>query len=110
MTLHRRAPRRDDGERDIIAALRAAGAMVWPISAEGIPDLLVGHRGRWLFIEVKKPLGPRGGHHEDGQKLQPKQARFFHDAELLEAPAYVCRSPEEALRAIGLNASEGGSQ
>jgi hypothetical protein len=93
---------RDPGEAAIVSALRRAGAFVWHLSAEGIPDLLVGHRKRWLLLEVKAAPGPRGGASEHGQKLSAAQERFFQDAELGELPAYVVRTPEEALTAIGI--------
>ncbi len=102
MSIYRRAARRDDGERPIVDALRKAGAMVRHVSAEGLPDLIVGFRGRWLWLEVKRPLGAMGGSSADGQHLQPAQAVFFAEALLAGLPAHVVRSPEEALRVIGV--------
>lgn len=102
MTIHRRAAKRDEGEPAIVGALRRAGAMVWHLSQKGLPDLLIGFRGRWVLMEVKAPLGPLGGESGNGQHLQPEQVRFFADAELGELPAHVVRSPEEALRVIGV--------
>lgn len=51
----RRAARVDDNQREIVAALRAAGATVQPLHAvgQGCPDLLVGFRGFNLLVEVK---------------------------------------------------------
>lgn len=48
----RRAARRDDNEAIIIAALEAAGCSVVRLSAKGVPDLLIGRRGRTFLIEV----------------------------------------------------------
>lgn len=97
--LPRYAPRRDPGEESIVAHLRAVGALVWRLSSKGLPDLLCGYRGVWLLLEVKAPAGERGGHSRDGQHLQPEQRKFFSSAELAKLPAYVVRSPEEALDA-----------
>ena len=102
MTIHRRAARRDQGEAAIVNALRKVGAVVRHVSAEGLPDLLVGHGGRWLWLEVKQPLGSRGGKSKDGQRLQPAQALFFAEALLNGLPAHVVRSPEQALAVIGV--------
>jgi hypothetical protein len=100
--VHRYAARRDPHEALIISALRRAGAMVWQVSAEGLPDLLVGFRKQWTLLEVKAPLGPDGGASKGGQKLKPAQQRFFDDAELGELPAHVVRDEFEALKAIGV--------
>ena len=98
----RRAARRDDNEQAIVVALRAAGAFVWPLSERDIPDLLCGFRGKWFLLEVKAPAGPKGGTKGHHAVLRPGQARFFADAEIGELPAFLVRSPEDALRAIGV--------
>lgn len=46
-------------ERPIVAALRAVGADVTPISGKGAPDLLVRFRGRLVAVEVKSAKGDR---------------------------------------------------
>jgi hypothetical protein len=49
---------RDKAEAPIVAALRAAGASVELLDSDrkrGIPDLLVGFKGRTLLVEVKNP-------------------------------------------------------
>ena len=53
----RKAPRRDTVEKEIIAALRAAGCHVVAIDGAGIPDLLVTLPGGapMLAFEVKRP-------------------------------------------------------
>jgi hypothetical protein len=58
--LARHAPKRDENEKDIVAALTLVGATVQPISAKGCPDLLVGWKNpggerRTLLFEVKMP-------------------------------------------------------
>jgi hypothetical protein len=51
----RRARRVDANQAQIVAALRAAGCTVEVLSdvGRGVPDLLVGIRGRNLLVEVK---------------------------------------------------------
>ena len=63
------ARRIDANQNDIVAALRACGAVVRVVTqGDGIPDLLVGYRGYTLLLEVK-----------DGNK--PPSARTLTEAE-----------------------------
>ena len=86
----RRAARRDDNEKEIVAAMREAGAYVKVINDEGLFDLLVSYRGETLLIEVK-----------DGAK--PPSARRLTDAEQKFHDAWpgdnlhIINSVEEAL-------------
>lgn len=57
MSLHRRNPRRDANEPEIVRALEAQGFVVDRISGKGIPDLLVSKAGRMYLVEVKMPKG-----------------------------------------------------
>jgi len=56
----RRAARVDDNQREIVAALRAAGASVQPLHAvgAGVPDLLVGYRSINYLLECKDGSKP----------------------------------------------------
>ena len=45
----------------LVRALTALGCSVQPLSGRGVPDLLVGIRGRNFLLECKAPLGVRGG-------------------------------------------------
>lgn len=47
--------RTDANQREIVAALRAAGASVQSLHTigKGCPDLLIGYRGRNILLEVK---------------------------------------------------------
>ena len=56
----RRAAKVDANQAQIVDALRSAGATVQPLHAvgKGCPDLLVGHRGVNLLIEVKDGSKP----------------------------------------------------
>jgi hypothetical protein len=49
--------RRDSAERPIVDALRQLGALVFPVSAPGAPDLFVRYKGRWIAFEVKTGKG-----------------------------------------------------
>jgi Holliday junction resolvase len=57
----RHARKRDDNEPEIVEAFEALGCSVTRLDGKGVPDLLVGMRGRTWLVEVKCPLGPRGG-------------------------------------------------
>lgn len=100
MSLNRYAKRRDDAEPGIIAALKAQGCSVYQLDQP--LDLLVGFedregRRRTFVIEVKNPLGPRGG--TNGSELTAGQEDFLR--EWRGDVTAVVRSPEEALALIG---------
>ena len=97
---------RDSNEKEIIAALKAAGATVTQLNGTGVPDLLVGHAGNTFLLEVKLPLGPRGGKQLRGGAdprgdgvLTESQVKWWGDWK--GAPAQIVRSVDDALRAIG---------
>jgi hypothetical protein len=77
-------------QRDIVLALRKAGAKVLILSnvGNGCADLAVGFRGRLLLMEVKSPKG----------RLTPDEL-FFYDNWL--EYMVVVYSVEDALKAIG---------
>jgi Holliday junction resolvase len=86
----RRAARRDDGEREIIDALRKAGAYVKQVNDEGLADLLVWHGGRTLILEVKDGKKP-----PSARKLTEAEQKFHN-----EWPGdnlFIVNSVEEAL-------------
>ena len=57
MSLSRFAKRRDANEKDVVAALERAGALVLRLD---VPcDLLVGLRGVWRLVEVKDGSKPK---------------------------------------------------
>lgn len=104
-----RAKRRDDNEPQIVAALQAVGAGVQRLDGPGLPDLLVGYRGRLLLIEVKRPDGgveTRAVHRGKGNKLEgplsgltPDQREWWAH---WKGPApVIVQSVDEALAAIG---------
>lgn len=99
MTLNRYAKSRDVNEREIIEALKAQGCSV--VQLDEPVDLLVGFedkegRRRTLLMEVKRPVGPRGG---KGGELTLDQEQFlkYWKGDV----AAVVRNPTEALALIG---------
>lgn len=97
----RRAAKVDQNQREVVAALRGAGATVQLLHAvgEGCPDLLVGYRDANYLLEVKdgeKPLSK--------QKLTPQQEVWHRD---WRGHRVVVNSPEAALAAIGVIAIVG---
>lgn len=91
----RRAAKRDDNEAQIVAALRKAGATVRIITqGDGLPDLLVGYRGRTILLEVKDGAKP-----PSARKLTEDEEAFFRDWQ--GGDLEVVLSAEQALAAIG---------
>lgn len=87
-----RFAKRIDGNHEVIrSALREAGASVRDLSGagDGIPDLLVGYKGRNFLVEVKDPKQP-----PSRRKLTPAQVEFF-DSWLGQVAKVT--TPEEAL-------------
>jgi len=84
--MSRRAAKVDRNQSQIVAALRDIGASVEPIHAlgGGVPDLLVGFRGRTLLMEVKT---------DDG-RLTPQQVKFHQS---WRGQTAIVRSIDEAL-------------
>jgi len=92
----RRAAKVDENQREVVKALRKAGATVQHLHAvgAGCPDLLVGFRGINYLIEVK-----------DGKK--PPSARKLTDDQVIwhrdwRGNAHVVKSVTEALAVLGL--------
>ena len=90
MSLARHDKSRDENEPQIVEALRRGGASVHRIDTPC--DLLVGISNTTQLIEVKRPLGPRGG--ASTTKLTEAQMRFRHtwkgsDVEILRTVAEV---------------------
>jgi Holliday junction resolvase len=93
----RRAAKVDANQDSVVSALRAAGATVQSLAAvgKGVPDLLVGHKGQTLLMEVK-----------DGRKT-PSAQRLTEDQLTWHGawkggPLAVVDGPEAALRMIGV--------
>lgn len=86
----RRAARRDDNEKEIVAAMREAGAYVKAVNDEGLFDLLVSYRGKTLLIEVKDGAKP-----PSARRLTEAEQKF-HD-EWPGSNLFIVNSVEEAL-------------
>lgn len=97
MRFGRRIGQRDANEPEIVGALRKAGAEVQQLHEPF--DLLVGYRGRLYGLEVKLPLGPRGGdrsgHGREGEREQRERQRRWAGC------FRVVRSVDEALEVVG---------
>ncbi len=98
------AKQRDINEPQIIEALEHAGAAVQRLDGTGVPDLLVSYQGVLTLIEVKRPLGAKGGKHHHGHggvgDLTAAQVKW-HQRWKGKAPVVV-RNEDEALAAIGV--------
>ena len=75
----RRAARRDDNEKEIVSAMREAGAYVKVINDEGLFDLLVGYTGpsgfqHTLLLEVKDGAKP-----PSARRLTEAEAKFHNE-------------------------------
>jgi hypothetical protein len=85
----RRAARVDANQKQIVSALRAAGAYVWII---GLPvDLLVGYKNHTFLVEIKT---------DSKKRLTKLQDDFFENW----SGSTLARidSPEAAIRMIGV--------
>lgn len=87
----RRASKIDANHREIVTALRKAGCSVLSLAAlgKGAPDLLIGHKGRNVLIEVKRPKG----------KLNEQQKAF---KAIWRGDLCVVRSIDDALLILGM--------
>lgn len=89
------AKRVDGNQRAIVDSLRQVGCSVLDLSpiGHGCPDLLVGHpaTGRLRLLEVKNPQGKN--------RVNDLQRQWHEGWPGLVA---IVRSPEEALRAMGI--------
>ena len=95
MTIHRRNAKRDANEPEIISALRQAGATVRTISGAGIPDSLIGFRGKTYLAEIKSEKGT----------LTKPQEKFF--AEWRGFPPVIFRSVDDVIQWINSPAERG---
>lgn len=93
----RRAAKIDANQEQIVQALRAAGATVQSLAGVGVgvPDLLVGHQGKTVLLEVK-----------DGRKV-PSARRLTEDqlkwhGAWRGGPLAVVDGVDAALRVLGM--------
>lgn len=85
----RRAAKVDVNQGEIVQALRKIGAFVQPIHrlGQGVPDLLVGFRQRWVVLEVKR----------DAKAKLTQDEADWHAEVRGRAPVFVVTSPLEAI-------------
>jgi hypothetical protein len=89
----RRAAKVDANQDQIVQALKAAGATVQSLApiGHGCPDILCGFRGANLLMEIKNPDGR--------DRVEKDQTRWHIE---WNAPVHVVRTPDDALRALGV--------
>ncbi len=93
MSLNRHNPKRDANEPEIIQHLETLGAIVWPISCSGIPDLLVLWNTKFYLLEVKSEKGV----------LTHEQSEFFALARAFGATnLFVVRNFGDVVEALGI--------
>lgn len=93
------SPTRDKNEPEIIKALEAIGAYVQKLHEGGVPDLLVGYEGHTYLLEVKGPLGKKGG--ASSVSLTETQVKWW--GRWKGSAPVIVRSVDEALDAIGVH-------
>ena len=104
------ASRVDGNQAEIVKALEAHGVTVQSLKdvGQGVPDLLCGHAGLTVLIEVKNDYlyqtTKRGKPYVERVrgKLTPDQQKWH--AEWKGQPVVIARTVAEALRAFGLEA------
>lgn len=97
----RYARRRDLCEEEIVRALKAAGCSVAKLEGTGLPDLLVGWRGRNFLLECKDEHGKAGQNlKRTADGLRDTQRTWF--GAWKGAPICVVTCAAEAYAAIGL--------
>ena len=96
----RRAARTDANQEDIVLHLRAVGCSVQPLHmvGAGVPDLLVGYRGKNYLIEVKD-----GSKQKSERKLTAAQI-VWHGS--WSGQIHVAESPDEALKIVGADVTK----
>ena len=87
--------KRDANESEITAALKQAGCTVQPLSAKGVPDLLVG----FTDIETGQPCMILMEVKDGYNKLTDDQSKWH--IWWIGRPVAIVRSIEDALKAIG---------
>ena len=90
----RRAAKIDDNQNEIVKALRQSGASVQTLAAvgQGVPDILVGYRGRNLCVEIKD-----GGKCPSKRKLTADQVKWHSE---WKGQVCVVESVDEAVALI----------
>ena len=87
----------DANQAEIVYVLRAVGCSVWPTYhlGHGSPDLVCGHRGRTVLLEIKA---------KEGDRLTEDEERWHGGWR--GGALVVVRTPDEALWAMGIETQE----
>lgn len=93
----RRAARVDGNHTAIKQNLERLGCEVEDTSGVGggFPDLIVGKRGRAVFLEIKDPSQP-----PSGRRLTPAQEKWHARWKAQGVPVFVVETFEEAVDAV----------
>ena len=91
----RRAKRIDANQPEIVQALRKAGVVVQIVSEPC--DLLCGHAGRFVTLEVKD-----GRKCPSKRRLTEAEQEYYDLCKSAGLPHYVVESVEQAYEAMGL--------
>jgi hypothetical protein len=96
--------KRDACEKEIVKALEKAGASVSKLDGTGIPDLLVGYRGRTYLMECKDPKdgkrNSRSGVRGEPNPLGLRDSQWDWWQAWRGARAIIVTTPSEALAAL----------
>lgn len=95
MSINRRNPKRDQSEPQIVVLLQKSGAVVHRVSGKGIPDLLIGFRGKTYLAECKT----------GNRKLNDNQIEFFETWNGF--PPVIFRSIEDVTEWVNSPAKRG---
>ncbi len=90
----RQRARVDVNQKAVVTELRQLGCFVEPALSRlggGVPDLLVGFRGRWILVELKNPDMP-----PSKQRLTQDEERW-HEAVGDRGPVIVATAAEEVM-------------
>ena len=90
-----RAALTDRNQKEIVAALRQAGASVQILSSvgKGCPDIAIGYLGQTTFAEIKDGLAPKSQ-----RKLTVDQERWHRE---WRGSVTVIESVADAMRVLG---------
>jgi hypothetical protein len=96
--------KRDACEKEIVKALEKAGASVSKLDGTGIPDLLVGYRGRTYLMECKDPKdgkrNSRSGVRGEPNPLGLRDSQWTWWQAWRGEKAIIVTTPSEALAAL----------
>lgn len=89
---------KDKNHDEIVGIFKKLGAVIFDMSSlgGGAPDLLVGHKGEWIAVEIKNPLTAYGR-----SGLNANQKAFARQAATVGCVMHVVTNETEALALLG---------